>query len=130
VVGERAIFLLVRKGEGKGKGRREEKEKERKRNRNNTTNNRMSKFRKRFRDISITACPIHAPPIVAITSNRVLHRLKLCLVHVAWLHIEDTKDIQNLSWDSINLVEPRVTKVVIVAPSNNGMDAASIYHEK
>jgi hypothetical protein len=55
----------------------------------------MSKFRKRFRDISIKACPVHAPPIVAITNNRVLHRLKLCLVHVVWLHIDDTKDIQN-----------------------------------
>jgi hypothetical protein len=49
-----------------------------------------------------------------------------------WVHVDGTKDIHNPSWDSINLVEPRaVTKsVVIVAPSNNGMDAASIRHEK
>jgi hypothetical protein len=37
------------------------------------------------------------------------------------------KNIQNPSLDSINLVEPRVTKVVILAPANNGMDFESIF---
>jgi hypothetical protein len=73
--------------------------------------------------------PYSCSSIAAIMSTGVVHRLKLCLVHVAWLHVDDTKDIQNPGWNSINVVEPRVTKVVIVAPSNDGMDAASIWHE-
>jgi hypothetical protein len=44
---------------------------------------------------------------------------------VAWVHVDNT-DIQNLSLDLINVVEPRVTKtVVVVAPPNNGKDVES-----
>jgi hypothetical protein len=58
--------------------------------------------------------------------NIVLDWLRVCLVCVARVDI-DTKDIQNPRLDLVNVVEPRVTKVVVVAPSNTGMDIVSIH---
>jgi hypothetical protein len=49
---------------------------------------------------------------------------------VAWVQVDESKDIQNPSLDWINVVEPRVTKVVIVAPSKVGIDVELIRHEK